>query len=145
MHIQPFEIANIKRYIRKLVIKSVINKSEDKESTQIYLCDSSQLSLFKRHICVSNQEIVFIKNYDPNNNLVLHVSDISDLITKLTESEINEYLALSIDTLFNDIHEHYIEVLNINPFDMQFKNMEMQTDPFDFTCAQKYRSIYESL
>ena len=147
MYIQQFEIDNIKKYICKLIICEIEKKKKNNlNNSNKYLFDSSQLSLFKKHICLSNQEVIFIKNNDLSNNISLYVKDCSDLFEELKEDEINKYKNIKITDLLDEIHEKYIEVLNINPFDVKFKNIEIQTDPFDFIYLyQKYESLYSSL
>lgn len=151
MYIQQFEIDNIKKYISKLILIEIERKQKKKINSsqneiQKYLFDSSQLSLFRKHICISNQEAIFIKSNNLCDNISIYLKDCNNLFEELTDNEINEYKSIKIEDLLNEIHEKYIEVLNINPFDVKFKNIEIQTDPFDFIYLyQKYENLYSSL
>jgi len=149
IYIQQFEINNIKKYINKLLINKMKKYSleKDKNKEYNYLFDSSQISTFKKYISVSNQKAIFIKNNDFTNNIILTIDTSSDFNDKFEEIDIlNSNSNLKITSLLKDIKKEYIEVLNINPFDIKFKNIEVQTDPFDFIYSYKqYKKIYKSI
>ena len=98
---------------------------------------------------MSDQKAIFIKNNDFTNNIILTIDTSSDFNNKFEEIDIlnsNSNSNLKITSLLKDIKKEYIEVLNINPFDIKFKNIEVQTDPFDFIYSYKqYKKIYKSL
>ena len=135
------EIKEIKEYIKKYLIESI---TKNKDVKFKYSFNNEYFDDFKKYISFCGKyDLVLNKNDD---ELVLKIDEPNEIIEELTDEQINYYKNLKIKDILKKVKNEYIEILNINPLSLKFKNMIYNIEPFDIIYNYKvYKNVYKDL